>query len=489
MSDKQKLPLSLMYEPDTYLCSWLLPDDTGGHLDIPGDLVLRPLHRPTGQVYGAVPLQHTQHAPGVVETAFPQYISVPVLHGRLANGGSVILLDTHIQLWENSGHITGAAALLSKPAFFGLAGVPAAPTAAVPPLVISATFQITALDAALGVPPIKNVSHPHLPGGEEGRWAATVNASAAGTWSTECAELTVSYYHRMRAMDPCEFNLAFSPVATVTLTEAKPLAIALDQYIEPLRKILSIATGKPQDLSYLHVELEGREGKYQVIGTGITQAPFASSTAAIQAHNSAVRALPDELSLLDLVTQWSRYAAAHHPLVETYGAMLHTRDQHPRSRYLLLIQALEGLYGYENKATTDQRQAKHTASHEEALARAKKDLDAETFKFVKKHLSKKPSASLDTALDALMTGLPVNIMSLLSATELVKEVQAANTTTSLTTAGALREVRNNLAHGNRGYEPHHLQEVVRLLEFIVRGHALRILGCSEAVISRIFPTE
>ncbi|WP_371661328.1 hypothetical protein [Streptomyces sp. NBC_00280] len=489
MSDKRKLPLSLMYEPDTYLCSWLLPDNAAGHLAIPGDLVLRPLQRPTGQVYGAVPLQHTQHTPGVVETAFPQNIRVPVLHGRLANGGSVILLDARIQLWQTSGHITGAAALLSKAAFFGLAGTPEPPTATVPPLVTSATFQITALDAALGVPPIKNVSNPHLPGGEEGRWAATVNASAAGTWSAEGAELTVNYYHRMFAMDPCEFNLAFSPAATVTLTDAKPLAVALDKYIEPLRKILSIATGKPQDLSYLHVELEGRESTYQVVGTGITQAPFASSTSAIQAHKSAIRALPDDLSLLDLVTQWSRYAAAHHPLVETYGAMLHTRDQHPRSRYLLLIQALEGLYGYENKATIEERQAKHAATHVEALAQARKDLDTETFRFIKKHLPKKPSANLEIALDALMTGLPANIMDRLSTTELVMEVQAANTTTALTTAGALRVVRNDLAHGNRGYAPHRLREVVRLLEFIVRGHALRILGCPDAVISRVFPTE
>ncbi|RPK75700.1 hypothetical protein EES45_24750 [Streptomyces sp. ADI97-07] len=489
MSKKQKLPLNLMYEPDTYLCSWLLPDGDDSHVEIPGDLVLRPLRHPTGQVYGAVPLQHTQHSPGVIETSFPQDISVPVLHGRLANGGSVILLDAHIQLFDKSGFITGAAALVDKPAFFGLAGVPKAPTAAVPPLVTSATFQITALDAALGVPPIKNVSNPLRSGGEEGRYAATVNADAAGTWSAEDAELTVSYYQRMHVMDACEFNLAFSPVATVTLTEAKPLAITIDEYIEPLRKILSIATGKSQDLSYLHVNLEGRAGDYQVVGTGITQAPFASSTSAVRAHNSAVRALPDGLSLLELVTQWSRYAAAHHPLVETYGAMLHTRDQHPRSRYLLLIQALEGLYGHENKATIEKREAEHTASHKELLARAKEHLDAETFKFVKKYLANKPPTSLDRALDALMTGLPVDIMDRLSAAELVLEVQAAHPTKALTTAGAMRQVRNDLAHGNRGYKPHYLQEVVEILEFIVRGHSLRILGCPTAVISRVFPPE
>ncbi|MEU0032121.1 HEPN domain-containing protein [Streptomyces sp. NPDC006335] len=488
MSDKQKLPLNLIYEPETYLCSWLVPNEAGDEREIPGDLTLRPLHRPTGQIYGDVPLQHTEHSPGVISTSFPQEINFPILHGRLANGGSVILLDAHIQLWDKVGLITGAAALLGKPAFFGLADISGAPAVAAPPDVTSATFQITALDAALGVAPIKNVSHPNHPDGEQDRWAATVNANAAGTWSTEDAELTVSYYQRMRALDPCEFNLAFSPVATVKLSDPKPLEVTLNQYIEPLRKILSIATGKPQELSYLHVELEGRENKYQVFGTGITQSPFASSTTAIKAHNSVIRALPDGLSLLDLVTQWSRYAAEHHPLVETYGAMLHARDQHPRSRYLLLIQAMEGLYGYENKASDEQRQATHTVNYKVALAQAKNDLDAETFKFVKKYLSKKPSVSLDTALDALLTGLPVNLMDQLSATDLVKEVQAADTT-DLTTAGALRVVRNNLAHGNRGYDPYRLHEVVRLLEFIVRGHALRILGCPEPVISRVSPAE
>jgi hypothetical protein len=272
------------------------------------------------------------------------------------------------------------------------------------------------------------------------------------------------------------------------LAEARPLANAFEERIDPLRKILSIATGKPQELSYLHVELEGHEGTYQVVGTGITQAPFASSTAAMRAHNSAVRALPDGLSLLDLVTQWSRYTAEHHPLVETYGAMLHAPDQHPRSRCLLLIQALEGLYGYENKAADRERQAQHTATRTQALAQAKEALDAETFKFVKKHLPKSRPTSLDTALDALMADLPHNIMDRLSTTELVRNLLATNITAS-STAGALRVVRNDLAHGNRGYEPHHLQEVVRLLEFIVRGHALRILGCPQAVINRVFATE
>jgi len=490
MTDRQKPPLRLMYEPDTYLCSWRLPDGAGGHVDVPGDLVVRPLHPPTGRVYGPVPVQRSQPAPGVISMGLPQYRSTAAMHGRLANGGSVILLDAHIELFAESGQITGSAALLSDTAYFvGADSGPAAPTTPVQPLVTSVTCQITALDAALGVAPLQEFSGLLVPGSEEGRWAAKVNAAAAGTWSTEEAELTVRYYQRTLALDPYEFNVAFSPVATVTLTEAKPFTTTIEQFIEPLRKILSIATGKPQDLTYLEVDLEGCEGTYQVVGTGITQAPFASSTKVVTAHNSAIRALPDGVSLLDLVTQWSQYTTAHHPLVETYGAMLHTRDQHPRSRYLLLIQALEGLYGYENRATSEERLNKHAARLKEALTQAKEHLAPNIFEFIQKHLQRRPSTSLDTALSELMKGLPVKTMDRLSATELVKEVQATNAKAGLSTMGALRVARNDLAHGNRGYQSHHLQEVVHLLEFVVRRHALRILGCPEAVISRVIPSE
>jgi hypothetical protein len=51
---------------------------------------------------------------------------------------------------------------------------------------------------------------------------------------------------------------------------------------------------------------------------------------------------------------------------------------------------------------------------------------------------------------------------------------------------ALRVVRNNLAHGNRGYEGEALEEVVIILELVVRAHALRILSCSKEIQARVF---
>lgn len=52
-------------------------------------------------------------------------------------------------------------------------------------------------------------------------------------------------------------------------------------------------------------------------------------------------------------------------------------------------------------------------------------------------------------------------------------------------ADALRMIRNDLAHGTRGYDAYELQQVVEVLERMVRAHALELLGCPEAVISRV----
>ena len=222
--------------------------------------------------------------------------------------------------------------------------------------------------------------------------------------------LSVGYDGRMRAADAYEFRLAFSPVATLSLSRCVPLRVAVDDFVEPLRGIISLATGTSQDLTYVAVELEGQSGKYQVFGTAITQDPFESSSDKLRKEKSALRAKLDELSLLDLVLKWRHYTSEHHPLVETYGSMLHARDQHPRSRFLLLIQALEGSHGYETKGEYDKRKAKHVAKREDVLNRVQDTLGPKPKKFLKDFLLKNPPTSLESALKAMVSGLPVDMM-------------------------------------------------------------------------------
>lgn len=482
--------LELIYQPDEYLCTWSVPDGKGGWLTLSGSVDARVNRPPRGQVYGDVPLHNSSATPGQTAFAFPQRTELPALRASLANGGTLILLDTEILYWSpGSGHVTGSAALLGKGSgFFDLMRGGVEPAAQPAPRVTGARIQIAALDAVGGTAPISQVANPAIPGAPKGQWTAYTSPDADIEWTSGGAMLRVGYAGRMRAMDAFEFSLRFSPVATLQLTDGVTLRELVDDYVEPLRRIIAIATGRPRDLTYLAVELDGEKGWFQVFGSAITQEPYESSSKAVKDVSTAVRAHTDELSLLDLIDRWRQLDSEHHPLIETYGSMLHAADQHPRSRFLLLIQALEGMHGAETREQYDQRVAKHTARREAVLAKLKdltdEDLSAEDRRFIKANLQKRPASSLDGALVSMAKALPVNGMDALASTELVKGLRASGRATS--TSDALRHVRNDLAHGNLGYAFDELEEVVAVLERIVRGHALRLLGCPDPVVTRVF---
>lgn len=490
---KDSKALELIYDPDEYLCTWSVPDGNGGWRTLSGSVDARVNRSPRGQVYGDVPLHDSSTTPGQSAFGFPQRTELPALRASLANGGTLILLDAVLSYWSpGSGHIGGSAALLSKGSgFFGrLTGVVEASEQSAP-RVTSARVQIAALDAVLGTVPIHKVANPGIPGAPKDQWTAHTNPDADVEWASGGAMLRVGYAGRMRAMDGYEFGLRFSPVATLELTDGVMLRELVDDYVEPLRRIIAIATGRSRDLTYLAVELEGEKGWFQVFGSAITQQPFESSLQEVHDTSTAILAHGDELSLLDLITRWRQLRSEHHPLVETYGSMLHTVDQHPRSRFLLLIQALEGMHGTETREQYDKRVAKHTAHRTAVLEKLKglaaEDLPAEHRRFIKENLPKRPSSSLNDALVAMAEALPVNGMDALASTALVKSLRASGRAT--TTPDALRHVRNDLAHGNRGYDLDELDEVVTVLERIVRGHALRLLGCPDPVITRVFDED
>ena len=121
---------------------------------------------------------------------------------------------------------------------------------------------------------------------------------------------------------------------------------------------------------------------------------------------------------------WRRYTSEHHPLVETYGSMLHANDQHPRSRFLLLIQALEGLHGHETRTEHAQRTADHRTKRDAVITVLDGKADRETMRFLKKCLSKTPPTSLESALKAAVSDAPVDTTDQLAQTALVTEARS-----------------------------------------------------------------
>ena len=496
--DKDVKALKLIYAPDEYLCTWSVPDGKGGWRSLAGSVDARADRPPRGQVYGDVPLRASPSAPGEVVFGFPQHTALPALRASLANGGTLILVDAAISYRRmGGGRVEARTALLGNGSgFFGRMTGIVQPSEQRVPRVTSARFQIAALDAVLGTMPL--LADPPIPGAPAGQWTASIDHDADVEWSSGGVTLRAGYEGRMRVRDGYEFGLLFSPVATIELTDGATLRELVHDFVEPLRRIIAIATGQTRDLTYLSVKLDGEKGWFQVFEQGITQAPFESSSEQVEAASTTILADEDGISLLDLITRWRQLESEHHPLVETYGSMLHAADQHPRSRFLLLIQALEGMHGAETRVRYAERGAKHTGRRDAVLAKLKamptvddptqepssETLSADDRSFIEKFLMKRPMGSLDNALVAMAKALPVNGMDALASTELVKGVFASGRTDS--TPGALRIVRNDLAHGNRGYPEDELDEVVAVLEQIVRGHALRLLGCPDPVVARVF---
>lgn len=162
-------------------------------------------------------------------------------------------------------------------------------------------------------------------------------------------------------------------------------------------------------------------------------------------------------------------------------------DEHPRSRYLLLLQALEGAYGYEHRSSFAERLAKHEADVEVLLAKVKQYTNKKERKKIKNGL-KMHHPGLEDALTHTLDSLPYDLRPGLGGSALVKQVIADTDNDADSVESALRIVRNDLAHGNRSYPANELRSAVALLERVVRAEGLKMLGCSTLALERALKT-
>lgn len=352
-----------------------------------------------------------------------------------------------------------------------------------------AKIQLTNLDAFAGVAPLKTTSWPNSDRHLEGTWSAEGNPESSQEWTSADTTLRLEYEGTGRLLDPYFHAVSFSPVLVVKDDPAN-LDGWISRWVEPLRRIVSLATGRQEELTYLALTPDmglpyaSDVRSAQVFGAGITQQPFAASGEQIRQVRPAVRVAADEVDLLAVVTRWQELQEARHPLMETYGSFTAAQPQHPRSTFLLLIQSLEGLYGHDTKEVREQALAEHGSRREEVLKRALEGLGSSSDRrFLKTHLSKKPPVSLEQSLRALFSALPVDLNEELAALPLITDRLAENKGLQ-GPYDALSVVRNDLAHGNRSYAADELAGARDVLERVVRAHLLRLLGLPDKVVQR-----
>lgn len=469
----RKTALKLPFAPDDYLVTWQLPTDSEERLAVHGALTVSADMPPKGTAHGEFPHIVEQMKNG--GAGFPQYVDASQVTGRLSNGANVLLLNARVTYWLYSQAFIDADA-----AIITLANV----TNADPVVFQRFEIQVGGLDAIAGTSPIKQTTFPQ---NGKGTWSAELNPDSCQEWKDSGGSLKLSFHGSFRTFDSHAFSMGFSPVVSAELAKPIRLRQLVDDWVTPIRRVVSIATGRAEELTYAVVyqpSTDDREPKGQLFGTGIAQEPYESTEEAVRKVEAPLRLKSDEVSLLQMVRAWQEMAAAHHPLIETYGSMLHARDQHPRSRFLLLLQAIEGTHGHETKASYAQRTKVHQATRADVLRTAEASLNEKQLRFLDKNMGKHPPGGLSAAVAWLVKKLPGDVRTRLDATRLVAATRSEPTNAS-SVADALRIIRNDLAHGKKGYDAYDLYEVVKVLELVVRARALQLLGCPEAVVERV----
>lgn len=475
---KETSAVKLPFEAGEYLITWQVPDRASGHLAIPGLLTVEQGKYPTGILYGDLPIEWvSEGATGVA--SFPQRHSFDVLTGRLSSGAYVALMNGELSYsFPGNGRAIGAFAALSLDIFDTSEHRKYA----------TIELQIEGLESVAGVAPISHVKMP-MKSGDEPVWEAAVDKDAKFTWSAGGTSMTFSYDYSVRALDGYEFRMAFGPVLRLTSTEPLTVADWWLEWVRPLRQLISLLTGAPREVRYLLAVVDGvapRSHRDQVFGWDITHLPVNSTRAAVEEIRSALDLASDNLSLLDLLHSWQRQIAARHPLFETYGAMATATDQHPRSRFLLLLQALEGSYGFENGTKHAADKEKYAVKREGVLTRAQQLLEKADLTFIDKNLRREAQQGLDSALADLLKRLPDQVSEELAKTELIKAVRKADTGKgTLPLQTVLTRARNTLSHGSGAFEPQDLDVVADILERAVRSESIRLLGAPREAQERV----
>lgn len=321
-------------------------------------------------------------------------------------------------------------------------------------------------------------------------WTSVTNPDSTLEWTDEEGHTLKAWYpSKINAHDFYNVNIRYAPVVKVSFAHPVDLRGVIEQWLDPIRGIASIATGRSQPVHSLKVRANGDDGApwglAQVFGTALTQTPFDSTAHRVDKAGSILRCAADGVSLMDLIRAWRRLEAEQHPLIETYAGMLHARDSHPRSRFLLLIQSIEGMHGHDTRKNFEQRTLEHLATRSEVIATLQGHLGTSQARFLKRSISKEPPRNLRTALEAAFD-LPeefARTRAALEASRLVTQLVAEDE--NLQPLDALRVARNGLAHGTRGFDAYDLDEVNETLNRLVRAHGLRLLGCPPSVYGRL----
>jgi hypothetical protein len=410
-----------------------------------------------------------------------------VVYGELVNGRDLILIDAQLQVWEadrSSGFMSGPNARFDAWAALVGRGIPRTSNV----LVDSGVIQLTHLDAFAARAPIEETHYPDKPfEDDDPSFRAKFRQASYQMWLDDAAEVAIEYKISAAVHGGYHFRVTFSPIVRIELNTPIPIKDFFTSWVLPLHGLVSAATGQNEDITYWScsplIEGDGRppaQRHFEVFVRWVSQEPYASENTIPDKHVSSIRLAQGE-SLLQLLRRWQDLENEQNPILNTYDIHSLGPEQTPRARFLLLVQALEGLCGHEDRLSG--KWATFEAKRERILNECRPTLSGKDFKFLDRWVPSTPY-NLDDALTEMLRILPTDLEPELAQSELVKTV-IAQVDKITTTVGALRHVRNQLSHGSETFDPHDLHVVAGILSRAVRGHLLRLLQASGPAQERV----
>ncbi|MEU5326136.1 ApeA N-terminal domain 1-containing protein [Streptomyces parvus] len=478
--------LKLALPPDTYRCTWKIPNSEGGIDELAGDIHLRANKSPRGDVYGEIPEIWEPMEGGGKSADFPQEKDHPILTCDLVNGRVVTLLDAQVFAFASDrATVFARCALVGDP-----------PSGQDELRFNRIKIQIGNISSIFGVAPTRRTS---LPAVSDDVWSVEREPESSQWWEDSGASFWMAYDSSLTAADPYHFRVRFSPVVIIDLNDGATFDELLEQWLSPLQNIVSLALGKRQEVTFLAIGTRraeprsvGWSSKYQVFGYGLHQEPFDATLKDVIRNPAVMNWKTDAKNPLEVLRTWSALREQHNPLIETYGTLLTAQPQHPRAKVLLLLQALEGLHGFENKEKEAELSLAHRDRRLEMLNEifSATSLSGKDKRFLKRNFTSRPLVSLDARLRESFSVIPEGVMSALASTSLMETLACDPREPKIKDpADILRLARNDLSHGNRGYPIQDLEEVAEILEKAARAHLLRCLGGSQAAQAHVIKGE
>lgn len=446
----------LMVKPGSYPCVLYHPD---GQL-LPGVLDLGACHSPHGQVFD----WPVRERAGI--RSVPQPVEqFPVLKCSLRAGWEVLLAEATVQ------------ALLPGQASFraslGVAGhgLLADPGKGFP----EASVQVTEGHRLFGRPPLTQVVFPHpMPETGTAAFSVQVDLDANVTYRSDDTELRCRYWITSSLTDYRRFFVTTAPVFEIK--SASPLTPAqwMTRYVLPLRELVTLATLQPQAVAWATLDMnnegasaEGGTQSYQLYSRDIRQVPYAP-TADPHDESRTLFTFPGlPYSPAELLSRWEDLRTTRKSFIQPLMQGL-TEQMSARARFLLLVQALEGLHT-EMAGEGPVPIEEHRDKRKEIL-KVIKDAGLDK-KWADRWLDRHGRFSLAERLSELR--------------DMVREDTGGIADISLV-PGDIPEIRNRLSHGSGDYSWEDLNPAMRVMSAIGAAHVLRLLGLPTDRLSAVF---